>query len=59
VAALERAARFRRFRSADVRSILEGGPGVPTLVDEGEALVLDLPAVPVRSLEDYRLEGLG
>ncbi len=59
VAALERAAAFRRFRAADVRSILEAGPGVPTLVDEGEALVLDLPAVPVRSLEDYRLEGLG
>ncbi len=59
VAALERAAAFGRFRAADVRSILEAGPGVPTLVDEGEALVLDLPAVPVRSLEDYRLEGLG
>ncbi len=59
VAALERAVQFRRFRSADVRSILEAGPGVPTLVHEGEALVLDLPAVPVRLLTDYRLEGLG
>jgi transposase len=59
VAAIERAATFRRFRAADVRSILEAGPGVPTLVEEGEALVVDLPAVPVRSLEDYRLDGLG
>ena len=59
VAALERAAAFRRFRAADVRSILEAGPGVADVVDEGEALVVDLPAVPVRSLEDYRLEGLG
>ncbi len=42
-----------------MRSILEAGPGVVTIVDQGEALVLDLPAVPVRSLEDYRLEGLG
>ncbi len=59
VAAIERAAAFRRFRAADVRSILEAGPGVATIVDQGEALVVDLPAVPVRSLEDYRLEGLG
>lgn len=58
VAAVERAAAFRRFRAADVRSILEAGPGVATIVDQGEALVVDLPAVPVRSLEDYRLEGL-
>ncbi len=43
-------------RASDVRSILEAGAGVPTLVDEGEALLLDLPAVPTRSLEDYRLE---
>lgn len=59
VAAIERAAQFRRFRAADVRSILEAGPGVPTVVEEGEALVVDLPAVPVRSLGDYRLDGLG
>lgn len=59
VAAVERAAQFRRFRAADVRSILEAGPGVATVVDEGEALVVDLPTVPVRSLDDYRLEGLG
>jgi hypothetical protein len=59
VAAVERAGAFRRFRAADVRSILEAGPGVATVVAEGEALVLDLPAVPVRSLDDYRIQGLG
>ena len=59
VAALERAVEFRRFRFTDVRSILEAGAGVPTLFEAGETLVLDLPAVPVRSLEDYGREGLG
>ena len=59
VAAIDRAVRFRRFRAADVRSILEAGPGVASVVEAGEALVLDLPAVPVRSLEDYRHEGTG
>jgi hypothetical protein len=57
VGALERATQFRRFRASDLRSILEAGPGVATVVNEGEALMLDLPAVPVRSLEDYRFEG--
>lgn len=55
---MERAGKFRRFRATDVRSILEAGAGVPTVVEEGEVLVVDLPAVSVRSLEDYRLEGL-
>lgn len=59
VAALERAVTFRRFKPADVRSILEAGPGVPTVVDAGEDLGLDLPEVPVRSLDTYRLEALG
>ena len=59
VAALERAVQFRRFRASDVRSILEAGPGVPSVVDEGQALVLELPAVPTRSLDDYRVQGLG
>ena len=36
VAALERAVAFRRFKAADVRSILEAGAGVPTVADEGE-----------------------
>ena len=59
VAALERATAFRRFKAADVRSILEAGPGVPTVVDTGENLGLELPEVPVRSLDDYRLEAFG
>lgn len=59
IAALERAVAFRRFRAADVRSILEAGAGVPTVVEAGEDLGIDLPEVPVRSLDAYRLEALG
>jgi transposase len=58
VAALERAAAFRRFKAADVRAILEAGAGVPTLADAGDALVVDLPEAPVRPLADYRTEAL-
>ena len=58
IAALERAITFRRFKAADVRSILEAGVGVVTAVDEGAHLTLDLPAVPTRSLDAYRLEEL-
>ncbi|MGH2353210.1 MAG: hypothetical protein ACRDJN_16510, partial [Chloroflexota bacterium] len=59
VAALERATRFRRFKAADVRAILEAGPGLPTPVRAGRPLVhlaqlaLDLPEVPVRPLSAY------
>ncbi|MEW6474263.1 MAG: IS21 family transposase [Actinomycetota bacterium] len=56
--ALERAVAFRRFRAADVRAILAAGPGAPEPRSQGEALVVNLPAVPVRSLDDYRLERL-
>ena len=59
VAALERAVAFRRFKAADLRSILEAGLGVVEVVGPGDALVLDLPAVPTRSLDDYRIEALG
>ena len=59
VAALERAHVFRRFRATDVRSILEAGAGVPTVVDEGDPLPGDLPVVATRSLDAYRLEALG
>lgn len=55
-AALERATTFRRFRAADVRSILEAGSGVPRVVEEGEALLVQLPTVPTRSLDAYRIE---
>jgi len=58
IAALDRAAEFRRFRANDIASILDAGAGVPAVVDAGDALVLDLPVVPVRSLDAYRLEGL-
>ena len=58
IAALERAVAFRRFKAADVRSILEAGAGVPGIVDEGNPLALGLPAAPTRSLDAYRLEEL-
>jgi hypothetical protein len=58
LAALERAAAFRRFRAGDVRSILEAGPGVPSVGDEGDTLPLDPPAVGMRPLSDYRIEAL-
>ena len=59
VAALGRAVEFRRFKAGDVRSILEAGAGVATVVGEGDRLDLGLPEVPVRSLDAYRLEALG
>jgi len=59
VAALGRAVEFRRFRAADVRSILEAGVGVADVVAEGQRLAMVLPEVPTRSLDSYRLEALG
>lgn len=53
VAALHRAVAFRRFRAADVRSILAAGTGTPQPRKAGEALILDLPVAPMRSLEAY------
>jgi transposase len=58
-AAIERAHLFRRFRAADVRSILEAGAGVPTIAAQGNPLDGDLPQVAVRPLDAYRLEALG
>jgi len=57
-AALARATRFRRFKAADVRSILEAGPSAPNPVAAGDALCLVLPVVPVRPLSDYVLEAV-
>jgi hypothetical protein len=54
--ALGRATRFRRFKAADVRAILEAGPGLPTPRHAGQQLVLDLPPVPIRSLRDYAMQ---
>ena len=55
--ALARAVEFGRFRSADVRSILAAGKGAPRPARPGEALVVELPKVPVRRLADYATGG--
>ncbi|MCZ4582593.1 IS21 family transposase [Rhodococcus opacus] len=55
VAALTRAVAFRRFRAADVRSILAAGAGTPQPRPAGDALILDLPTAPTRSLDDYAI----
>ncbi len=55
IGALERAVAFRRWRAADVRSILAAGTGVPKPRDAGDALVLELPQAPTRSLAEYAL----
>jgi transposase len=57
-AALDRAVAFGRWRAADVRSILAAGPGTADPRPAGDALVLELPAVPVRPLADYAIGGL-
>jgi len=53
--ALSRAVAFGRRRAADVRSILAAGAGTPQPTPAGDALVLELPRVPTRSLSDYAL----
>lgn len=53
VAALKRAVTFGRWRASDVRSILEAGTGVARPTGPGEALIVDLPVAPVRSLAEY------
>jgi transposase len=57
-AALARAAAFSRWRAADVRSILAAGPGTADPRTAGDALVLELPVVPVRPLSHYAIGGL-
>ncbi len=55
--ALERAVTFHRFTAADVRAILDAGPGVPTPTPPGSGLaVAHLPTVPTRELSAYALE---
>jgi transposase len=56
VAALERATAFGRWRLEDLRSILDAGAGVPRPTGRGEALIIDLPTVPVRPLSAYAPE---
>ena len=58
VAALERAVTFHRFGSADVRSILAAGAGVPVVRAPGAQLAIELPTVPVRPLAAYAIEGV-
>ncbi len=53
VGALTRAVAFRRFKAADVRSILAAGAGTPQPRPAGDALILDLPTAPTRSLDAY------
>jgi transposase len=53
--AVHRAVVFKRWRAADVRSILAAGAGSPTPRDRGEALILDLPSLTPRSLNDYAM----
>jgi len=55
LAALHRAVAFRRFRAADVRSILAAGVGTPQPREAGDALILDLPVAPTRSLDAYKI----
>jgi transposase len=55
IAALQRAAAFGRFRAHDVRSIIAAGTGVPRPAAPGEALIVELPLVPTRSLADYAI----
>jgi len=57
-AALDRAVAFGRWRAADVRSILGAGAGLPAQAAAGDALVLQLAAVPVRPLSDYAIGAL-
>ena len=57
-AALSRAVAFGRWHAADVRSILAAGPGTADPRAPGDALVLELPVVPVRPLSHYALGGL-
>ncbi len=57
MAAVERAVTFGRFRAHDVRSILAAGTGVPRPRAPGDALIVDLPSVAVRSLSDYAIGG--
>lgn len=59
IAALERATRFRRWRAEDVRSILAAGAGTPQPTASGDVLVMALPAVATRSLDDYALDRIG
>lgn len=59
LAALQRGLTFRRFTADDIRSILQAGTGVATVVDEGQPIDRGLPAVAVRDLSAYAISELG
>jgi hypothetical protein len=61
IAALERAVTYRRWRAADLRSILATGGHGPTPRPAGDLLaeVLTLPRIPTRSLDAYKINNLG
>jgi len=56
--AVARAARFGRFKAADVRSILAIGTALPEPAAGGSSVVVGLPAAEVRSFDAYRMENL-
>ncbi len=56
--ALARAARFGRFRAADVRSILAIGTAITEPATPGDNVVVELPAAEVRSFDAYRIDRL-
>jgi transposase len=58
LAALGRAVAFGRWHAGDVRSILAAGAGTADPRPAGDALVLELPLVPVRPLTDYAVGDL-
>jgi hypothetical protein len=58
VAALARAAAFRRFTADDLRAILAAGPAAPAITPPGTALTGPLPPVPTRGLDAYRTDRL-
>jgi hypothetical protein len=54
---LQRAVTYRRWRAADIRSILATGGHAPTPRPAGADLaqVFTLPAVPTRPLDAYKI----
>lgn len=56
--AVDRAARFGRFKAADVRSILAIGTALPEPAAGGDRVVVELPAAHVRSFDAYAMENL-
>jgi transposase len=58
VKALARAVKFGRYRAGDIRSILGIGPAPQEPALPGVDVVVELPAVEVRSFDAYRIENL-